>query len=219
LKFRFNNKTLIYTGITLFLFLFFYWLSRTIPEEKVEAIIESSGFLAPLVFIIINSITYIFPPLSGGPMLFIGFVAFRHDVVLYNFISSFISSIINFWIARKLGRNLVMRMIGIVKMERADRFTKEHGYKTLFILRVLQGGVGDYVSYATGLTSMRFKPYILITFIGLLPENFIFYYLSKKTENPVSFTALSYAIAGVLTVIFLLYEFIKNKLTNTNKGP
>ncbi|MDP3998622.1 MAG: VTT domain-containing protein, partial [bacterium] len=153
--------------------------------------------------------TNVIAPLSGTPLIFTGFYAFGSTVVFLMTIADFIASITNFWIAKRWGRSLVKKFVGQENIAKADRFTRSYGLLTLLLLRFFQGGVGDFISYAAGLTSMRFTPYLIISTAGMIPRTVLWYFLALHVKSPVVFTALTLLLIVVLSGIFLAGVAIK----------
>ena len=88
------------------------------------------------------------------------------------------------------------------------------GLKVLFIARLVGGASADYVSYAAGLTSMEFKPYLIISVFAAIPMICLHLYLLDKilTFNPLFIAILaplSYALAFVFPLV--VYKWPKKK--------
>jgi len=198
--------------LALFLFTLFYFLSTKVPEEKIRLVLNQAGLLAPLVFIFLALPAYIIAPLSNAPLLWAGFYAFGANVVFLFTIASVIGLVINFWIARRWGRTIIKKFVGSQNMERIDKLTENYGLLMLFFLRVFQGGISDFVSYAAGLTSMRFPQYLIISLLGLIPGTIIWYLGASQIENPAVFTGLTMALVVTLSTIFILAILVIRKV-------
>lgn len=198
--------------ITILIFVGIYFLGKTVPEENIRTLVINAGPLAPLVFMALNLLTYVIAPLSGTPFLFIGFYAFGPMVVFYSFLATFLAAIINFFIARKWGRPLVEKFIGKESMNQVDKLTKNYGLWMVFLLRIFQGGVGDYISYAAGLTSLKFHSYFIVSTLGYIPSAILWYFLSQKVQSPTQFTILTTTMAVTFSVIFILASMILKKV-------
>jgi len=84
----------------------------------------------------------------------------------------------------------------------------------LFIARLFGGASADYVSYAAGLTSMKFKPYLIISVFTSIPVICLNLYLLDKvlTFNPLFIAILAplgYALALVFPLV--VYKWPKKK--------
>lgn len=211
---KFKSRNFFTLFLTIFIFGIIYLASRNIPEESVHLFLDQAGFFAPLLFILLTFLTYILAPLSSTPLLFTGFYAFGNNVIFLMTAATILSSITNFWIARHFGRSLIIKFVGQENMEKIDKLTQNYGLLTLFILRVLQGGIHDFVSYAAGLTAMRFFPYFTVSLLGLIPGTIFWYFLALQVETPAVFTVLTLSLAAAFSLVFALVVFITRRKRN-----
>ena len=170
--------------------------------------------LSGTVFIFLHFLTQIFAPLSGSPTMAIGFFLFGKTVVIYLFLSFVLSTITNFWISRIWGIKIVTRLIGKENLSKLDRFTKQHGYKTLFIMRLFLGGFEDLISYAAGLTSMKFTPYFLTSLLAIAPGTISWYLIADIFNlNTTQFATASIGMSIVYLIAYSVWEkyFHKHK--------
>lgn len=209
---RIINKNLITIILTVLLLLGLYLISIKIPQEAIRSFIDSFGPFGPAVFIITMLLTFIFAPLSGSPLLFVGFLLFGRNVIWYTMVSALLASITNFWIARVWGRPLIGKFVGEENIKKIDKLSQNYGLGMLFILRIFQGGIGEFVSYAAGLTSIKFTSYILVSTLGMIPGTVIWYLLSSIISSPLEFTILSTFMAFIFSIIFIISTLIIKKL-------
>ncbi len=73
-----------------------------------------------------------------------------------------------FCIARALGREVVEKLTGRAVLRSADGYFTRFGPQTITVCRLLPFVPFDPVSYAAGLTSLRFWPFMLATGVGQL---------------------------------------------------
>lgn len=203
--------------ITGILFLTLYLIGTRIPEETIKRTVEGAGPFGPVVIIFLIWITNVLAPLGATPFLFAGFYLYGQEVVIFAFIAALISAVTNFWIAKLWGKSLVIKLLGSDSLEKIDRLTENYGYQTLFIVRVFLREFHDVVSYVFGLTKMKFIPYLLISFLGMIPGTLIWYYLSSKIHNPLIFTLLSLGIAYTFLSLYLLWIKITKKEKSFSK--
>jgi uncharacterized membrane protein YdjX (TVP38/TMEM64 family) len=178
-------------------------LQSYFPEEYVQRIVFAAGPFAPVVFIILSLLIYIFLPFLAPPMVYVGYYAFGRNVVFYASIASFICFFTNFWIARRWGRELVGKLVGKHAMRTVDRVSDQYGLSTLFFLRVFQGGMHDIISYVGGLTDMKFTPYIITSIAGLIPGAILWYFISVYAHNSAEFFVISTVMSIGLSVFFI----------------
>ena len=189
-----------------------YFLSAAVPKEALQETLEGLGILGPLVLGLILLVTYILAPLNGTPFLLVGFYLYGSNIVFFSSIAAWVSSIINFWISRRWGRPLVEKMVGIKDINRIDKLTINYGFLAIFFLRVLTGALQDFVSYAAGLTPMKFSRYLLASTLGMIPGTFLWYRLTLKANSPLQFVLLTFVLISIFAAIFFLSQKISKKL-------
>jgi uncharacterized membrane protein YdjX (TVP38/TMEM64 family) len=91
-----------------------------------------------------------------------------------------------FGISRTLGRVPVEVFVGKTGLESADRWFARWGVYAVFAGRLLPGVAFDAISYAAGLTNMRFRNFIAATALGILPQTFIYSYLGRQAPEYVT---------------------------------
>ena len=199
----------IFSIIAIFTALFL--ICRLVPEQSLRMVIEKAGPWGVIVLIFSLWITNVIAPLSGSPFLFVGFYSYGQMSVVYAFIAAVIASITNFWIARIWGRNLVIKLAGEKNLEKIDSLTKDYGLQTLFIFRVFLKEFHDVISYAFGLTNLKFKPYFLISTLGMIPATFIWYLISLKIRDPLTFTTVSWIFAYFSLIVYFAWIKLRKR--------
>lgn len=197
-----KRKKLYPLVLTIFLFGVSYFVGRSIPEENIRQLINNAGPIAPVVFILLAFLTYILAPLSGTPILFVGFYAFGQKVIFYSAIAALIASITNFWIARRWGRAIVERLVDKEDLHKVDKFTQNYGLLALFISRIFLKGIHDIISYAAGLTTLKFSDYLIVSTIGMIPGVMLWYFLATLVDDPTSFTLITIIQIFIFSSLF-----------------
>jgi uncharacterized membrane protein YdjX (TVP38/TMEM64 family) len=82
-----------------------------------------------------------------------------------------------FFIARVLGRDAVEKLTSKGAMESVDVFFEKYGKHTIVVCRLLPFVSFDFVSYAAGLTNMRFWSFFIATGLGQLPATIVYSYV------------------------------------------
>ncbi|MDN4074652.1 DedA family protein [Fictibacillus terranigra] len=103
------------------------------------------------------------------------------------------------------------------KVEKTKRGFKKYGEWSIALSRPL--GIGNYVSYAAGMSKVNRWKFGGLTFIGIFPLAVAMLFLGRlgevKTVNHVLQASQNYILAGagVLLVCCLLYKFVYKKRT------
>ena len=188
-------------------------LSYYFPKEEVEKLIEDAGILAPIVYIFLHLLTYIFAPVSGTSVTAIGFFLFGAKVVIYSYITVVLSAITNFCIARRGGVRIVENLVGKDALDKYIGFVNDHGYTTLTLSRVFLFGFSDITSYFAGLSKMKFTPYMLISILASIPGTVIMYIISSMATTVTEFVVYGFLFVAIIFPIFIL---LKSLLIRSN---
>ena len=139
-------------------------------KESLRNYIESFGVWAPLVFMGLQIAQVFIAPIPGEFTGLVGGYVFGwHLGFLYSTIALTIGSLINFTIARLLGRSLVERWMPKKTLAKIDEVMGRQGIITCFICFIIPGFPKDYLCLALGLTPINWRIFIFICAIGRIP--------------------------------------------------
>lgn len=159
-------------------------LGSRMDTSGIVSFVQKMGVWAPLIFIIILIIPSVIAPLSGSPIFIAGYVLFGTKIIFYSYLAALIAAAIDFYIAKRWGRPWVTKLVGKDDMAKVDSFTKGYGLSSLIFLRVFQGHILDFISYAYGLTNMRLAPYMITTILAPIPWLLLWYlYIFPRVNN------------------------------------
>jgi membrane protein DedA with SNARE-associated domain len=144
-------------------------------------------------------------------------------VVFFGTVGALCGSLINYFLAKYLGRPLVYKLadsgIGRVfllskeKVEHAENYFIRNGKTSTFIGRLVPG-VRHLISIPAGLAKMNLRDFILYTFVGAGIWNIILaiigFYLYEIREQ--IFPYLGYILLG-LGIVFIAYLIIKARMS------
>ena len=110
-----------------------------------------------------------------------------------------------FWISRALGRVPVEVLVGRTGLQSADRWFARWGLYAVFVGRLIPGVAFDVISYAAGLTRMRFRSFLIATALGIFPQTFLYSYLGRQAPEYVGLfmvtSALVVAVVAAVAVV------------------
>ncbi|MCC6803428.1 MAG: TVP38/TMEM64 family protein [Anaerolineae bacterium] len=189
--------------------------------ERLRELIAEAGPLAPLVYIAVKVVTFVVAPLSSGPIQLSAGVLFGWvPGTLYTLLGEVIGGCINFWLARRFGRPIVLRLVGAKEMPRVEAFvSKIVDWKTLLYARLFLFSIYDFISYAAGFARLRFRHYLVVSILGgILPTTIGVLLGTGLTADSSSFL-LIYALIGVASVIPLLLQKRIRRLLRLDDEP
>ena len=162
-------------------------------QEAFRTFVEGFGIWDVFIFIIIQTISVVFPVLPTTVGCIAGIVIFGPWLgFLYNYIGICLGSIIAFLFSKKYGSYFVR---GVVSARTFDKYIGwvDNGKKfdKMFALAIFfPGAPDDILCYIAGLTKMRFRKFILIILLG----------------KPMSIAVFS---VGITSMIHFIFSFVK----------
>lgn len=155
----------------------------TLDQHALENFIRSYGTQAAVVSFFLMILQAIVAPLPAFVITFANaslFGAFWGGVLSWS--SAMAGAALCFFIARILGRGAVEKLTGKTVLNNMDAFFERYGKHTILVCRLLPFVPFDPVSYAAGLTSIRFRHFFIATGIGQLPATIV-YIMGGKPVN------------------------------------
>ena len=183
---------------------------KKINLKVIEDYIESFGSASIAVFLVISIIR---PLAVVIPITLITLIAGSIYGPFYGLIlamiSTYISSSIAFYISRYLGKSFIEKII----KKRADKINLKignNGFKIIFFMRLSGVFPFDILSYAAGLTKVRYRDFILASILGSFLETFSIVYLGHNIKDPFSPRFIFSVVLVLITVgIPLIYSKVK----------
>ncbi len=131
---------------------------------------------------------------------------------LYAVIGNVLSALVIYFPSKYLGRKMVTPFLA-TNLPQTWRLIRTQDYKVILALRLIPVFPFDISTFASGLLDFRLKSLLWTTFIGMIPESFLFVNISKNTNASLigeSFKTLFFLSIVVVTVL-MLYEFLSRK--------
>ena len=162
-----NKKYITFVGLSLTILFLIYGLQSGLftSQQKLQTFLLQAGLIAPLLFIIIQIVQCVIPIIPGGVSTVIGVIVFGPVYgFIYNYIGICIGSIINFYIAKQYGKEMIIKMIS---QETYDHYVtwleKGKTFNKFFALAILLPcAPDDILCYLAGLTPISPIKYIAI---------------------------------------------------------
>lgn len=111
---------------------------------------------------------------------------------LLAWIGVFIGSVLAFYLAKFLGRDFLIRVLG-ERLAAVDRAFGENGFRNLLMVRLMPILPFGAVSLAAGLTGIQTRDYLLATAIGILPVTFVHQFLFARVGDTVLKNGLAWS--------------------------
>lgn len=143
-----------------------------LTREELGRILESSGYFAPLLFILVYAVgVCLFVP--GTLLTALGAAIFgAYRGFLYVWLGAMLGASAAFWIGRTLGRDFAASLIGD-RLKKYDEAIERNGFATVLYLRLVYFPFTP-MNFGMGLTRVRFRDYLFGTGLGIIVGTFVF---------------------------------------------
>ena len=146
------------------------WWTLLQDKDAFRARIETYGVWAPAVFIIFQILQVFIAPIPGELVGAVGGYVFGWWLaLLFSTVGLTVGSLINFGVARLVGRAFVERVVPAPYMARLSFLMERQGVLAAFICFVVPGFPKDILCYILGLAPMSWRMLIIVCAIGRIP--------------------------------------------------
>lgn len=144
-------------------------LSWNIDAAPFRRWVDGFGPWGPLMFVAVMALSVLFAPIPNAPIFIAAGLAWGPvEGTIYSLIGLLIGSGMAFYASRWLGRRHLPRLIGHKAANHLDRLADTMGGTLIFWLRMLPAVNFDWISFAAGMTSMRFSVFMIFSALGML---------------------------------------------------
>lgn len=189
----------------------FTGVARLLELETLRQLVQGHGYLGPLLFILLYTVTPILF-LPGLPMTIAAGILFGPVWgVVYAITGATLGASASFLVARHLAREWVEAKLTGPMWKNLDHKVSDQGWKIVAITRLVPLFPFNLLNYAYGLTNIPFRDYVVATFFCMLPACIAFIVFSSSLpqllKGHVSPTLLiGAALVAVIMLIPMLYR-------------
>jgi uncharacterized membrane protein YdjX (TVP38/TMEM64 family) len=189
---------------------------RQVTPERIRELVLSFGIWAPAVYLL----AYAQPiaPLPASVMTITGGLAFGPAWgTLAALVGATLRACSEFLVARLLGREMVAKLLK-GKAATLDARIGEHGFQTVLLIRLIPSLPFDMLNYGLGFSRVRFAPYALASFLGMIPGSFAYVYLGYTLTDPQQLWKLGLAILLIVGLMLAQSAWSKRHRTPVHGG-
>jgi uncharacterized membrane protein YdjX (TVP38/TMEM64 family) len=168
---------------------------------------------AVMLFVVIRSISVIWPPVPGFPFDIIGIRVFGLvEGFVFAEVGIMLGAGVAFVVARRVRDSLGAKRAQTLRQ--LERRLRDAGWLTenddpgrqfrqWFTLRLLTNPLFDPISYVAGLTTVRAGPYLLGSLLGNAPSMLVLYVLEKNAVSTSAARVVLVTVSFLATAIWL----------------
>ena len=177
--------------------------------ETVRAYIKSYGALAPIVSAILMIFQSVIAPLPAFLITFANGLLFGvWWGAALSWSSAMLGAALCFFIARVLGRPVVVKLLSESTVNVSDQFFQRYGKHAVLIARLVPVISFDVISYGAGLTSMQFLGFAIATGIGQLPATLLYSYLGDRVTGSIKVLLW---VFGIVIAVSITIGLVKHR--------
>lgn len=190
---------------------------KSVNLEDTIAYIRSYGNIAAVVSFFLMVLQSIISPIPA-------FLITLSNAAIFGWLwgavlswtSSMAGAALCFYIAKILGRDVVAKLTSNTALESLDGFFEKYGKYTIVVCRLLPFVSFDLVSYAAGLTSMKFWPFFLATGIGQMPATIVYSYIGQNFGGGGKQLFVGLMLLFAITIVIYVVKSIYNERNKKN---
>ncbi|PFG32873.1 TVP38/TMEM64 family protein [Sanguibacter antarcticus] len=165
--------------------------------DELRARVDAAGAWAPLLFFALYAALASIPSPVGLLTVAGGALFGMWAGAGLSLAGALVGATIAFGLGRVLGRDAVDRLIR-GRLERVDTLLRDHGLSAVLIVRLVPLVPFLAINYASGLSGVRLRHYVVGSAVGMLPGSLAYAALGAYGTNP---WGLAGAITGLLVLV------------------
>ena len=184
--------------------------------ETLRDYIAGYGALAPLVSALLMVLQSVIAPLPAFLITFANGLLFGvWWGAALSWSSAMLGAALCFFLARTLGRPVIVKLLSESAITLSDRFFQRYGKHAVLIARLVPIVSFDAISYGAGLTGMRFFGFAVATGIGQLPATLLYSYLGDRVTGGLKALFWGFGIVIAVSIIIGLLKQRQKQQTQT----
>lgn len=149
-------------------------IPTSFDAEPFQDWVKDRGILGPFAFILVMALSVLFAPIPNIPIFIAAGLAWGTLLgFVYSMAGMMLGSVMAFYASRVLGRRYLPRLIGRKMADRIDGMVDTFGGRVVFWARMLPVVNFDWISFVAGMTAIRFMPFFVYSFLGMLLPTFV----------------------------------------------
>ena len=185
-------------------------LGKLLDGERLSELVGGLGALGPLAVICLIAVAIVFSPIPSAPIALAAGAAYGHAWgTIYVILGAEAGALIAFSVARLLGYEILRRRFGD-RLSLGLLGSQNTLMALVFVSRLLPFLSFDLISYAAGLTPLRWWRFAVATFAGIVPASFLLAHFGDEMASDDSTRILlAVAVLGLLTGLPLTIKALR----------
>lgn len=186
-----------------------------VTPHGIRDLASSFGVLTVVAFLTLSILRPFFFLPATPFTLASGFLFGFWQGILWSLVGTTLSAILAFYLARYLLHDYIMRRFS-GRIRGIDRAIESRGWRFILFLRLIPVLPFDVVSYVAGISSIRFREYMIGTVLGELPAAFVLVMLGSSLDQ-IGSTAF-YVSLALAIIVLIVPEVVRRWINRRRKA-
>ena len=180
---------------------------------------DDLGVWGPIIYVAFFAVSMVVAPIPTGPAPVAAAAAFGGVAAFfYTLLAGAIGAALSFLIAQRWGRPILERFLPNKVVGEIDRVADHLGLRVLFAMRLFPILGVDVVSYAAGLTRIRFGAYMLVSIAGSAPVLIFVSALGQGARDDRTLAVVALGGLAAFLIVPLLYFVVRRRRDHVLPG-
>jgi uncharacterized membrane protein YdjX (TVP38/TMEM64 family) len=173
---------------------------------------QELGVVGPLAIVGLMTLAIIMSPIPSAPIALAAGAAYGHTTgTMYVILGAELGAITAFAIARLAGMITVQKWFGAQAIQRLNG-SQNAMMAIVFVSRLLPFISFDIVSYAAGVTPLRFWRFAVATLAGIIPASFLLAHFGAEMASGESHRiGTTLLLLGGVSLVVVLSKWLSNR--------
>jgi uncharacterized membrane protein YdjX (TVP38/TMEM64 family) len=180
-------------------------------KDELRVYVESWGNMAPVAFIVLQTLQVVIAPIPGELTGAVGgFIFGAVPTLFYSTAGLTLGSVLAFIAARIMGLPIVKMVVSPETLEKFHFLTERRGAVLALVLFAIPGFPKDILCYILGLSPMGFVTFLIVCTLGRIPGTALLSYTGSAIfeENWV----LLGIVCGICAVALGIFYFCRERI-------
>ncbi|WP_435365192.1 TVP38/TMEM64 family protein [Haloarchaeobius sp. DYHT-AS-18] len=183
----------------------YLWFLR--DPDAIRTVVDGFGPLAPLVFVLLQTLQVVVAPVPGQVLAFAaGYLFGAGPGFAYSMTGATVGTYLALLLARRYGRPYVERVVAPDALDRFDDFLGEYGLAGVFVVFLLPGFPDDVICFAAGMSDLDVRKLVLVSVAGRTPGYLVLVFSGAGMAQEQVYQSVGLLVAAGCVGIALFWK-------------
>lgn len=212
---RAARRRLVIAAVIILALAAIYWAlswssvsTHLLDGEALRAYVVRLGWLGPVAVVALMTVAIVLSPIPSAPIAMAAGAAYGMWGAVYVGIGAEVGAVLAFYIARILGREMMVRWFGD-QISLGWLGSQNVLMGIVFATRLMPFLSFDLISYGAGLTPLKFWRFAVATLLGIAPASFILVHFGSTVASAdAQRVGVAVLALGLITIVPLAIKVL-----------